>query len=103
MLMKGKTRGKDKDKKPRRGGPRGRRDSGLHQRRKFCRFCADKIYVIDYKDARLLESFIKERGKIVSSRFSGNCAKHQRLLAKAIKQARYVSIVPYTRISRTAY
>ncbi|MDD5432806.1 MAG: 30S ribosomal protein S18 [Candidatus Omnitrophica bacterium] len=66
-------------------------------RKKFCRFCADKVKVIDYKDAKRLESFITERGKIVSTRVSGNCAKHQRVLADAMRKARFVSIVPYVR------
>ncbi|MCX5697865.1 MAG: 30S ribosomal protein S18 [Candidatus Omnitrophica bacterium] len=66
-------------------------------KKRFCRFCADKTKVIDYKDVRLLESFIKERGKIVSSRFSGNCAKHQRRVAEEIKKARFLALVPYAR------
>jgi len=67
-------------------------------RKKFCRLCVDKAKAIDYKDARRLEAFIKDRGKIVSTRFSGNCAKHQRMVAEAIKNARYLSLLPYTRI-----
>jgi len=69
----------------------------LSLRKKFCRFCADKTRVIDYKDIKLLESFIKERGKIVSSRYTGNCAKHQRRLAGEIKKARFISLMPYVR------
>jgi small subunit ribosomal protein S18 len=88
--MKVKTR---MTKKPMR-----RNKGSFGTRKKICRFCADKIKAIDYKDARLLESFIRERGKIVSSRISGNCAKHQRRIAEAIKQARFMSLVPYTRI-----
>ena len=83
---------KVKIKKPLRK-PRG----GLSMRKRFCRFCADKSRTIDYKDARLLESFIKERGKIVSSRSSGNCARHQRRVAEALKKARFLSLVPYVR------
>ncbi len=75
-----------------------KRDAFPHTRKRYCRFCADKIRVIDYKDVKLLESFIKERGKIVSSRISGNCARHQRQVAEAIKQARFISLVPYTRV-----
>ncbi len=68
-------------------------------RKKFCRLCVDKVKSnIDYKDARRLEAFIKERGKIVSTRISGNCAKHQRMVAEAIKKARFMSLLPYTRI-----
>lgn len=66
-------------------------------RKKFCRFCADKTSSIDYKDVRRLETFISERGKIVSARISGNCARHQRRLAEAVKRARFISLLPYTR------
>lgn len=66
-------------------------------KKRFCRFCTDKSKVIDYKDVKRLETFITERGKIVSSRFSGNCAKHQRRLAQAIKRARFISLLASTR------
>lgn len=66
-------------------------------RKKFCRLCLDKTKAIDYKDLRRLEGFITERGKILSSRISGNCAKHQRILAEAMKKARFVSLIPYIR------
>ena len=69
----------------------------LPLRKRFCRFCADKNRTIDYKDIRMLESFIKERSKIVSSRISGNCARHQRQLAEMIKKARFLSLLPYVR------
>jgi small subunit ribosomal protein S18 len=65
-------------------------------RRKVCRFCADKDASIDYKDTRSLSSFITERGKIVPSRITGNCAKHQRRLTTAIKRARAVALLPFT-------
>lgn len=67
-------------------------------RKKFCRLCVDKVKSMDYKDSRRLEAFIKERGKIVSTRISGNCAKHQRMVAEAIKKARFISLLPYTRV-----
>ena len=73
-----------------------RRDS-LTTRKRFCRFCADKVKTIDYKDVKRLEAFIMERGKILSSRLSGNCAKHQRRIAEAITKARFISLLPYTR------
>jgi small subunit ribosomal protein S18 len=73
-----------------------KKKSALSLRKKFCRFCVNKVKDIDYKDARLLETFIKERGKIVSSRISGNCARHQRRLTEAIKRARYLSLFPPT-------
>jgi small subunit ribosomal protein S18 len=71
--------------------------SGLPLRKRFCRLCVDKVKALDYKDARRLEAFIKERGKIVSTRSSGNCAKHQRMLTEVIKRARYISLLPYAR------
>ena len=70
----------------------------MQQRKKVCRFCADKIQEIDYKDMKTVESFVKERGRIVSARSSGNCAGHQRKLTHAIKQARFMALVPYVRI-----
>ena len=73
-------------------GPR-RRPPG---RRKVCRFCADKTLKVDYKDVRTLGSFVTESGKIVPSRTSGNCAKHQRQLAVAIKRARLIALLPFS-------
>ena len=67
-------------------------------RRKVCRFCADKDSQIDYKDTRALASFITERGKLVPSRITGNCAKHQRQLTTAIKRARTVALLPFTTV-----
>lgn len=64
-------------------------------RRKVCRFCADKALRIDYRDARMLRYFITERGKIVPRRISGNCARHQRKVTEAIKQARSIAIMPF--------
>ena len=69
----------------------------LPLRKRFCRFCADKNRTIDYKDIKTLESFIKDRGKIVSSRISGNCARHQRKIAEMVKKARFLSLLPYVR------
>lgn len=66
-------------------------------RKKFCRFCSNKVKVIDYKDVKLLENFITEKGKIVSRRYSGNCAKHQRRIVDVIKKARFISLLPYVR------
>lgn len=76
-----------------RGAPRRRSGGG---RRKVCRFCADKTLPIDYKDVRTLQTFITEGGKIVPSRTSGNCAKHQRRLATAIKRARVLALLPFS-------
>ncbi len=65
------------------------------QRRKFCRFCADKVDFIDYKDVRILKSFITERGKVFPSRMTGTCAKHQRELSGAIKKARNIALLSF--------
>ena len=65
------------------------------RRKKVCRFCVEKIDDINYKDTRLLNSFISERGKIVPRRISGVCAPHQRRLAEAIKQARNIALIPF--------
>ena len=81
---------KDKDK-DKRGGGRG----GGFRRRRTCRFCADKIDYIDYKDVRQLMMAIPERGKIQPRRISGTCAKHQRKLTTAIKRARQLALIPY--------
>ena len=64
-------------------------------RRKVCRFCADSSLEIDYKDAKALRLFTTEIGKMIPRRISGNCAKHQRSLAVAIKRARHIAILPY--------
>jgi small subunit ribosomal protein S18 len=65
-------------------------------RKKICRFCADKIVLIDYKDVRRLRNLITERGKIIPRRISGNCAGHQRQLSVAIKRARHLALMPFT-------
>jgi small subunit ribosomal protein S18 len=65
-------------------------------RRKVCRFCADKTLKIDYKDVRTVAQFVTERGKMTPSRITGNCARHQRALTKAIKRARSVALLPFT-------
>jgi len=65
-------------------------------RRKVCRFCADKELVMDYKDAKVLKSFVTERGKIIPKRIYGTCATHQRQLTEAIKRARHLALIPYT-------
>lgn len=64
-------------------------------RRKVCQFCADKAEGIDYKDVAKLHHFVSERGKILPRRVTGCCAKHQRQLTIAIKQARCVALMPY--------
>jgi len=66
------------------------------RRRKFCRFTAEGITQIDYKDVELLKGYITETGKIVPSRITGTSAKYQRQLATAIKRARYLALLSYT-------
>ena len=63
---------------------------------KICRFCIEKIVFIDFCDIKLLKPLISERGKIIPSRISGNCAKHQRQLTVAIKRARNIALLPFT-------
>jgi small subunit ribosomal protein S18 len=65
------------------------------QRRKICRFCIEKVDLVDFKDVKLLQSYIPERGKILPRRISGMCATHQRMLAEAIKRARNIAFLPY--------
>ena len=64
-------------------------------RKKVCNFCVDKAEEIDYKDVAKLRKYITEKGKIIPKRMSGVCAKHQRMLAQAIKRARYMGLLPY--------
>jgi small subunit ribosomal protein S18 len=85
---RGDDRGNGKDADERGGG----RAFG---RRKVCRYCADKNAKVDFKDQAALKYFVTERGKIIPRRISGNCAKHQRQVAKSIKQARGLALIPY--------
>lgn len=73
----------------------GRRRAPYPVRRKVCRFCAEKVRDIDYKQIQILRTFITESGKILSSRITGSCAKHQRQLSRAIKRARNLALLPY--------
>jgi small subunit ribosomal protein S18 len=68
---------------------------GLFRRKKVCKFCAEKIDDINYKDARLLSGFVPERGKVLPRRISGTCALHQRKLRVAIMRARQLALLPY--------
>ena len=74
---------------------KGQQRRGLFRRRKVCKFCADKIDDINYKDVKLLTSFVPERGKVLPRRISGTCAKHQRGLRVAIVRARQLALLPY--------
>ncbi len=83
---------------PRGGRPAATRRSRQQyfRRKKMCRFCVDKIDDINYKDVRLLNSFLSERGKITPRRISGVCAPHQRRLAESIKQGRNIALIPFS-------
>lgn len=92
-------RGGDRDR-----GDRGDRGGGMDDdkrggrgfgRKKVCRFCAEKNTKVDFKDQATLKYFVTERGKIIPRRISGNCAKHQREVAVAIKRARGLALLPY--------
>ena len=72
-------------------------NTGGRRRRKMCRLCGDKVERVDYKNVELLRTFITERGKIIPRRISGNCAKHQRQITAAIKRARNIALMPFTR------
>lgn len=72
-----------------------RKQKGMFQRRKVCRFCADKNLSLDYKEVKTLRLFITETGKMTPRRISGTCAKHQRQLAVGIKRARHLALLPY--------
>jgi len=73
-----------------------RRDRGRKPKRKICSYCVDKIVNVDYKQYEKLKRFVTERGKVLPRRISGNCAKHQRQLTKAIKRARIMALMPFT-------
>ena len=90
----------DRDRAAKRGDKKpGDKEKGqrrpMFRRRKVCKFCADKIDDINYKDVKLLAPFVPERGKILPRRISGTCAMHQRKLQVAIKRARQIALIPY--------
>jgi len=76
----------DDEERPRRGG----------RRRRVCVMCADKISVVDYKNASFLRRYVSDRGRIETRRRTSACAKHQRAIARAIKRARHLALIPYT-------
>ena len=86
-----KGKGKGRDKKDDKKGAR-----ALFKRRKFCRFTAEKIEWIDYKDIDILKDFVNENGRIIPARITGTKAGYQRQLSTAIKRARYLALLPYT-------
>ncbi len=75
-------------------GPGGRR-APYPVRRKVCRFCAEKVRDIDFKQIQILRTFTTDTGKILSARITGNCASHQRQLTRCIKRARNLALLPY--------
>lgn len=92
------------------GGPRGRGSFGkrpmrrrekkddvltAHMRKKTCRFCDEKIEVLDYKDFKRIERLVSERGKILSRRITGTCARHQRKVGEVVKRARFLALLPF--------
>lgn len=80
------------------GGPerRGGRGRDFRSRRKVCAFCVDHVREIDYKDVSRLRRYLSDRGKIEPRRKTGTCAKHQRRLSVALKNARHMALMPYT-------
>ena len=80
---------------PRQGGPGGPGGRKFFRRKKVCKFCTEKIDAIPYRDVRLLQGFVAERGKIVPRRLTGVCTTHQRRLTRAIKQARNIALLPF--------
>lgn len=90
------ARSNDRDRSTRRAP----KDNGRRQKKKVCIFCRDGINFVDYKDVNLLRKFMSDRGKIRARRVSGNCAQHQRAVARAIKSTRELALLPY--LQRTA-
>ena len=70
--------------------------SRYFRRRRFCRFTVDKVVEIDYKDLNTLKAYVTETGKVVPSRITGTSARYQRQLARAVKRARYLALLPYS-------
>ena len=77
------------------GSSSGGRRAPYPVRRKVCRFCAEKVRDIDYKQIQILRTFTTDTGKILSARITGNCASHQRQLTRCIKRARNLALLPY--------
>jgi len=90
MGRNAKAKGKGKD------GKRRERGNNLFKRKKFCRFTAEGVKQIDYKDVDVLKDFVQENGKIMPARITGTKARYQRQLSTAIKRARFLALLPYT-------
>ena len=95
-MMSRAARARAKAKAKLKGKGRDKRGSALFRRRKFCRFTAEGIKQVDYKDIGILKDFINENGKIIPARITGTKARYQRQLSVAIKRARYLALLPYT-------
>jgi small subunit ribosomal protein S18 len=92
MPRPGPRRGFKKDDKKNSRNP----NRGLFRRKKFCRFTAEKIEQVDYKDIEILKDFVNENGKIIPARITGTKARYQRQLGVAIKRARFLALLHYT-------
>ncbi len=88
-------RGGEGDRAPRRESGSSGPKKQYFRRRKVCKFCDEKIDVIDYKDVKLIGQFISERGKILPRRLTGTCSPHQRTVAAAIKRAQNIALLPF--------
>lgn len=77
------------------GSQQGGKKKFFYRRKRVCKFCVEKIEYIDFKDVKMLQQFIPERGKILPRRISGTCALHQRKLQSAIKRARIAALLPF--------
>jgi small subunit ribosomal protein S18 len=95
-MMSRAARARAKAKAKLKGKGRDKRGGALFRRRKFCRFTAEKIKQVDYKDIGILKDFINENGKIIPARITGTKARYQRQLSVAIKRARFLALMPYT-------
>ncbi len=82
-------------RRPSSSAPGGARRALYPVRRKVCRFCAEKVRDIDFKQIQILRTFTTDTGKILSARITGNCASHQRKLTRCIKRARNLALLPY--------
>ena len=92
----GSSHPSSRDRGDRDRGERGERgERGRFFRKKICRFCSEKLTMLDYKESERLGKFLTEKGKIIPRRVTGVCAKHQRGLTRAIKRARHAALLPF--------
>ncbi len=95
QVVENQEKAKTEEKKAKLDGTEVRKPRRPVSRRKVCQFCVDKVEKIDYKDIARIRKFVTENGKIVPSRQTGTCSKHQRELTTAIKRARYMGLLHY--------